>query len=103
GEPRTAPEPAKVVQTPKPKPPSKSEYTEMVEVEPNFDRPSGQSKPLKWWAWTLIAVGVGGVVAAAVVIAVTQSGGNFDPTLPDFTVTGQGLTTAAPRLLEVRF
>lgn len=71
----------------------------MVEVEPNFDRPSGSSKPLKWWAWTLIAVGIGGVAAAAAAIAVTQSSSSkFDATLPTFNVQNQSL-----RALQVRF
>jgi hypothetical protein len=71
----------------------------MVEVEPNFDRPSGSAKPLKWWAWTLIAVGIGGIAAAAAVIAVTQSSSSkFDSTLPTFNVQNQTL-----RSLQVRF
>lgn len=77
----------------------------MVEVEPNFDRPSGSAKPLKWWAWTLIAVGVGGLVAAAVVVGVTQSGGDFTTTLPPLNVSNHALG-AAPvgrSLVKVRF
>jgi tetratricopeptide (TPR) repeat protein len=100
--PGNAPPPANV-EEPKPKakpaPPPKDELAGMVEVEPNFDRPSGSSKPLKWWAWTLLAVGIAGVGAAAAAIAVTQtSSTKFASTLPDFTVTKSAL-----HALEVRF
>jgi hypothetical protein len=71
--------------------PPPEEPAGMVEVEPNFDRPSGSAKPVKWWAWTLIAVGVGGLVAAAVVIGVTQSQAKFDTTLPQFNVSNSAL------------
>jgi tetratricopeptide (TPR) repeat protein len=76
-------------------PPPKDELAGMVEVEPNFDRPSGAGKPLKWWAWTLIALGAGGVVAAAVVLGVTQSStsSNFGTTLPDYTARGLSVTS----------
>jgi tetratricopeptide (TPR) repeat protein len=94
--PAPAPEPAQVAA--KPKPPSRADHTEMVEVEPNFDRPSGSAKPLKWWAWTLIAVGVGGLAAAAVAIGVSANSDSFNPTLPDYRVSAQALRT-----LEVRF
>jgi tetratricopeptide (TPR) repeat protein len=80
------------------KPPAQhEELAGMVEVEPNFDRPSGSGKPLKWWAWTLIAVAVGGVAAAAVVVALTQSGEKFDNTLPPFNVNNMGLGAAVVR------
>jgi hypothetical protein len=78
------------------KPTRVDEPAGMVEVEPNFERPSGSAKPLKWWAWTLIAVGVGGLAAAAIVIGVTQSAGNFTTTLPDFNVSNHAV-------LQVRF
>jgi len=91
----TAPPPATVEEPKpapkaKPAPPPKDELAGMVEVEPNFDRPSGSSKPLKWWAWTLIAVGIAGVAAAAAIIAVTQTSSSpkFPTTLPDFTSRG---------------
>lgn len=79
-------------------PPKHDELVGMVEVEPNFDRPSGSAAPVRWWAWTLIAVGVGGLVAAAVVIGVTQSGPKFDNTLPQFNVNNSAL-----HALTVRF
>jgi tetratricopeptide (TPR) repeat protein len=103
-----APKPADAVPAPKsaeatppakveaPPPAKVAEPAGMVEIEPNFERPSGSAKPLKWWAWTLIALGLGGAVAGAVVIAVTQSGGNFKSTLPDFNVSSRAL-------LQVRF
>jgi tetratricopeptide (TPR) repeat protein len=92
----TEPKPAVAA---KPSAPSNDGPAGMVEVEPNFERPSGSAKPLKWWAWTLIAVGIGGVAAAAAVIAVTQSSSSkFDSTLPNFNVQNQTLRTA-----EVRF
>jgi len=96
-----APPPATVEEpkpTAKPAPPPKDELAGMVEVEPNFDRPSGSTKPLKWWVWTLIAVGIAGVAAAAAVVAVTQtaSGPTFKTTLPDF-------TSHALNVVSVRF
>ncbi|MCU1279104.1 MAG: hypothetical protein JWM53_2650 [bacterium] len=82
----------------KPAAPAHDEVAGMVEVEPNFDRPSGSSKPLKWWAWTLIALGIGGVAAAAAAIAVTQSSpAKFDSTLPDFNVQSHALRSLAVR------
>ncbi len=45
-----------------------------------------------------IAVGIGGVAAAAIVIGVTQSASGFDSTLPTFNVNNMGLRT-----LTVRF
>lgn len=72
-------------------PPPSPEIAGMEEVVPNFDCPSGSGKPLKWWAWTLIAVAVGGVAAAAIVVGVTQSQAKFDNTLPTVNVTN-GLT-----------
>ncbi|MGZ3425906.1 MAG: tetratricopeptide repeat protein [Polyangia bacterium] len=96
--PAVVPEPKPAVAA-KPAAPSHDELAGMVEVEPNFDRPSGSAKPLKWWAWTLIAVGIGGIAAAAAVIAVTQSSSSkFDSTLPTFNVQNQTL-----RSLQVRF
>jgi hypothetical protein len=88
-----APPPANVEEpkpAAKPAPPPKDELAGMVEVEPNFDRPSGSSKPLKWWVWTLIAVGIAGVAGAAAAVAVTQtsSSSNFKTTLPAFTSHG---------------
>ena len=80
-------------------PPPKDELAGMVEVEPNFERPSGSSKPVKWWAWTLIALGFGGLVAVAVVVGVTQSGPSFDTTLPTVNVNNGALL----RGLTVRF
>jgi tetratricopeptide (TPR) repeat protein len=91
----TEPKPA-VAAKPAPKP--SDELQGMVEVEPNFERPSGSSKPVKWWAWTLIAIGVGGVAAAAVAIGVTQSASKFDNTLPQLNVNNMGL-----HALTVRF
>jgi tetratricopeptide (TPR) repeat protein len=91
-QPTPPPEPAKVAKKPA------GEYAGMVEVEPNFEKPSGKAKPLKWWHWTLIAVGIAGAVGAGVAIGITQSKPAFDPTLPDFTVTG-----ARVRPGEVRF
>jgi tetratricopeptide (TPR) repeat protein len=95
-----APPPATTTTTePKPQvahktPPPSDDLAGMVEVEPNFDRPSGSSKPLKWWAWTLIAVGVAGVGAAVAVLAITQtSSSHFDSTLPDYTSRGLGVTS----------
>ena len=85
--PASEPKPAVAAKTP----PGKDELAGMVEVEPNFERPSGSGKPLKWWGWALITVGVGGVVAAAVVVGITQSGGHFDNTLPQFNVNNMGL------------
>ena len=90
-----APPPATVEEpkpTAKPAPPPKDELAGMVEVEPNFERPSGSTKPLKWWVWTLIAVGIAGVagVAAAVAVTQTSSSPKFNTTLPDF--TSHGLT-----------
>ncbi|HEX9101766.1 MAG TPA: tetratricopeptide repeat protein [Polyangia bacterium] len=73
------------------------ELVGMVEVEPNFERPSGSAKPTRWWVWTLIVVGVGGVVAAAVAIGVTQSQTKFDSTLPQFNVNNSALGTATVR------
>lgn len=95
--------PAQAAKLPPPqqakRPPPHEDLPGMVEIEPNFDRPSGSSKPLKWWAWTLIGVGVGGVIAAAVAVGVTQSGAHFGTTLPDFNVNN-----ARPaRLFQVRF
>ena len=92
--PSSAPPPATVPE-PKPAPaakhpPPQDELAGMIEVQPNFERPSGSAKPLKWWAWTLIAVAAGGVAAAAIVLGVTQSGSmsNFQTTLPDYTARG---------------
>lgn len=45
-------------------PPKHDELVGMVEIQPNFDRPSGSTAPVRWWAWTLIALGVGGLAAA---------------------------------------
>ena len=72
----------------------------MVEIEPNFERPSGSGKSLKWWGWTLIAVSVAGVAAAAIAIGITQqdSGPKFGSTLPDFNAQSASLRT-----LQVRF
>ncbi len=88
----TTTEPPTATTTPPPpvakRPPPKDDAMGMVEVEPNFDRPSGSSKPLKWWAWTLITLGIGGAVAAAVAIGITESGtAKFATTLPQFNVT----------------
>jgi hypothetical protein len=93
--PATVPEP-RPVQATKP-PPPKDDLAGMVEVEPNFDRPSGSTKPLKWWVWTLLAVGVAGVAGAAVAVAVTQtsSSSKFATTLPDF--TSRGLSVVSVR------
>jgi hypothetical protein len=89
--PEQAPPPATVPE-PKPevahKPPPPKDDSGMVEIEPNFERPSGSSKGLRWWGWTLIAVSVAGVAAAAIALGVTQTGGSkFDSTLPDFNAT----------------
>jgi len=103
-QPQTAPPPAVVTQPPtaaKAKtPPPKDELAGMIEIEPNFTRPSGSVKPLKWWVWTLIAVGIGAVAATAIALAITEGGteSQFKSTLPDFTVQGQAL-----RALQVRF
>ncbi|HEX6835422.1 MAG TPA: tetratricopeptide repeat protein [Polyangia bacterium] len=78
-------------------PPKHDELVGMVEIEPNFDRPSGSVKPVKWWAWTLIALAVGGVVAASVAIGVTQSASKFDNTLPQFNVNNSALRAATVR------
>ena len=104
-EPHAAP-PAAPPATSEPKPtarpapaPQHEELVGMVEVVPNFDRPSGSAKPVKWWAWTLIAVGVGGLAAAAIAIGVTQSSQQkFDSTLPSFNVNNSAL-----HALTVRF
>jgi tetratricopeptide (TPR) repeat protein len=93
-QPETPAEPAKVAKKPAPA----REYTSMVEVEPNFEKPSGKAKPLKWWHWTLIVVGVGAAVGAGVAIGVTQSKPAFESTLPDFTVMGSRVHP-----VEVRF
>ena len=79
-------------------PPPPEELAGMVEVVPNFDRPSGSAKPLKWWGWTLLALGVGGLVAAGVIIGITQSQPKFDTTLPTVSVNNGAL-----HALTVRF
>jgi len=93
--PATAPtetKPTATAHTPPPKaaPEGVVEPKGMVEIEPNFERPSGSARPLKWWAWTLITVGVAGVAGAAIAIGLTESGSksNFSSSLPDFTSHG---------------
>src|SRR3954471_19916614 len=89
-EPKTAPPPPAAGEPRAKSPPPRDELAGMVEVEPNFDRPSGSGKALKWWAWTLIAVGIAGVAAVAAIVAVTQtdSAPKFQTSLPDFTSHG---------------
>ena len=84
-------EPKATATAPPAAPPKHDELVGMVEIQPNFDRPSGSAAPVRWWAWTLIALGVGGLAAAAVVIGVTQSSAKFDSTLPQFNVNNSAL------------
>jgi tetratricopeptide (TPR) repeat protein len=73
-----------------PRPPSHADYTEMVEVTPNFERPSGSGIKVykKWWFWTVLGVVVAGVAATAIALPLTQTGATFKPTLPDYTAAG---------------
>ena len=66
----------------------------MVEVTPDFDRPHGAPRPgLRWWGWTLIAVAVVGVAAAAVAVPLSERT-SFHGSLPPFTATTSALHIA---------
>jgi hypothetical protein len=78
---------------------SRFDVTEMEEVAPNFDRPSGSAPTppsrvyKKWWFWTVITLLIGGVVAVTVGVPLSQSASSsFSPTLPTWSPpTARGL------------